>query len=235
MYDLHARAQVFGQRQDDRHREVFRDGRAALRVCLSRGAAGANEFGLHGIDRRRVLAVKAVAQTRVLHGAHHIAQPHFVGAPQARELVQTRGRRRLQERLERDGARLGLPGDVVEVLVAGAAVQRVVDDGGRLEQRRTLAKRWAGIGRQLRDRHLEDRRDAAGRGRRGAREEVLALGHARVPGVDVRVDDAGQDVVSCGVEDFSRVGRHAWLKDRGDASVGYRDVRLKVRIMWVFS
>ena len=120
------------------------------------------------------------------------------------------------ERLERDGTGRGQLLDPIEVVGARAAVEPEVDVRlGRDDPMPTLQDRGVGD-RRCRDRHLEDRGDATGGGRRGRGAEVLAGVDGRVARMGVRVDDPGQDQRAVEVDRLAR-GRFALAgPDDGD-------------------
>jgi hypothetical protein len=209
-----------------RHRELLDEGRPALRVRPARGAACGLQARLQRLEARRVLAVEAVAQAGGGHRAHDVDEQHLVGAGQAEELIETCRRRRLQEGLEGHCPGLGLARDLTEVLVTGAAVEGVVDARLRLHQRRASRQVQAGIGRQFGDRHLEQRRDAAGRRRGGTGVEVLARVDAGVARVHVRVDDARQHVQAAPVDRLRGDGPRLRIEEVDDTAVGDGDRRV---------
>lgn len=166
-----------------------------------------------------------MAASRRRHRAHDVAQPRVVGAPQSEELVEAGSRGRLQKRFEGDDAGVGLLGEAVDVFVSGAAVERKVDVRAGGHRRDAGADGAGAVGGDLGDRHLEDRGDAAGRGRRRARGEILTRRHAGVARMDVRVNQSRQQVQPACIDDLGgwRAGRR--VEQRGDGAIANGDRR----------
>src|ERR1700730_6532376 len=101
----------------------------------------------------------------------------------------------------------------VHVRLCGAELATAVEDG-----RRTAGR----IG----DRHLEDRRHAPSRRRRGLAGEIAALDSARRAAVEMRVDRARDDVEPCRIDLHERPTGRPRLLYLGDLS------RLDPEIEW---
>jgi hypothetical protein len=87
-----------------------------------------------------------------------------------------------------------------------------------------LAVELGGGHRRIGERVLDHRGHSTGRGRHGARGEVLALGVAGILEVGVHVDGAGQHHQAGGVDQLVGAAAVGLLGDRGDAAVLDHDV-----------
>jgi hypothetical protein len=127
-----------------------------------------------------------------------------------------------QEALHAEDARLVQAPQVADVAGHRAAPEAHVDVALAV-RRRALDLQGGDVDgrRQAVERHVDDRRDAPGRGGTGRRGEALPLGAARLVDVDVGVDEPGQQDLVVGQLEHLRAGeRRRQRLDRRDPPVG---------------
>ena len=215
--ELRARRHVHRQELGDGHRFADRGAGQVVRRRVGR------------IERLGHLA-EMPEEGRTL-GVHHDRQPGGRQQAQRAQLVGLVGEGEAVELVAAPWRRLGredLPGDAAEVdhavaarfgQVAGRGVEREVDHRVLGEVVAAAGQFLGGRTAGLRDRHLEDRRHAPGRGGAGFRPDRAALGVGGGADVEVDVDDARQHVPTRRVERLGRRGRGAGQVDPRDTAV----------------
>jgi hypothetical protein len=90
---------------------------------------------------------------------------------------------------------------------AGQVLRLRREEGGRLDRRQ-------GVG------HVEDRGDVAAHRRPATRQEIFPVVQLRIPEVDVRVHQTGQEVMTAGVDGVVRAGQGRVASDGDDPTRG---------------
>ncbi len=223
MGDVQLGARFHVHRQELGHRNGFADGRAGGQVGIGIGEIHRQRRLFVEGDQLGALGVYHDRQAGAGDGLERAHLVRLVGEGEAEELIVTSGGRLGGEDLEGDGTRLGHGLDACVGQVARSAENAEVDAGMLGEVPAPHVHPLGRVAAGLADRHFEQRGDAASRCGPGLAFHRAPLRIGRSADVEVDVDDAGQEGLTCPVDRPCRLTR-ATGQQPSDLAAGNGDI-----------